>query len=92
MSSHICSTTVREALRHTRVRGRDDGAKEEAVGVVELVRQLSNHLHQFDHAVHQVPSVKRRHVLSSTGDKRDEWQQENTHPIMKQEMAVPRKA
>lgn len=39
----------------TGVRGRDDGAEEEAVGVVELVVQLSDHLHQFDHAVHQIP-------------------------------------
>lgn len=39
----------------TGVRGRDDGAEKEAVGVVELVVQLSDHLHQFDHAVHQIP-------------------------------------
>lgn len=39
----------------TGVRGRDDGTEEEAVGVVELVVQLSDHLHQFDHAVHQIP-------------------------------------
>lgn len=44
----------------TWVCGRDDGTKEEAVGVVELVRQLSDHLHQLDHAVHQVPVRRRR--------------------------------
>lgn len=40
----------------TWVRGRDDGTKEKAVGVVELVSELSDHLHQLDHAVHQVPA------------------------------------
>lgn len=37
------------------VRGRDDGAKEKAVSVVKLPRQLTHRLHQLDHAVHQVP-------------------------------------
>lgn len=42
-------------LRCTWVRGGDDGTEEKAVGVIELVSQLSDHLHQFDHAVHQIP-------------------------------------
>lgn len=40
---------------HAWVCGRDDGTEEEAVRVVELVSQLSDHLHQLHHAVHQVP-------------------------------------
>lgn len=39
----------------TRVCGRDNGTKEKAVSVVELVSQLSDHLHQFDDTVHQIP-------------------------------------
>lgn len=58
--------------RLTRVCGRDDGAEEEAVGVVELVRQLSGHLHQPDHAVHQVPNVKQGQRVI-TGQTRGEY-------------------
>lgn len=65
MSSHTCRTTTWEALRHTRVCGRDDGTKVEAVSVVEFVCQLSNRLHQLHHAIHQVPNVKRCQLLSS---------------------------
>lgn len=55
---HLQATRcVRKALRQspTGIRGGDDGAKEQAVGVVELVAQLSDHLHQFHHAVHKIP-------------------------------------
>lgn len=78
----------------TRVCGRDDGAEEEAVGVVELVSQLSGQLHQPDHAVHQVPKAKQGGVWSPTRQARHvgNSSEGETHPMMKQEMAVPRKA
>lgn len=94
VSPQARSTTTGAAPRLTRVCGRDDGAKEKAVGVVELVSQLSSHHHQFDHAVHQVPNVKQGRVSSSTPQARQvvNISEGETHPIIKQEMAVPRKA
>lgn len=87
-------STTRAARRLTRVCGRDDGAKEKAVGVVEPVGQLSRQIHQSDHAVHQVPAVKHGRASSSRtqGTHGEHQQKGETHPIIKQEMAVPRKA
>lgn len=48
------SVVITVNMSPTRVCGRYDGTKEKAVSVVELVSQLSNHLHQFDHTVHQI--------------------------------------
>lgn len=94
VSPHARSTATWAASRLTRVCGGDDGTKEKAVGVVELVSQLSSHLHQFDHAVHQVPNVKQGRVSSSTRQAKHVViiSKRETHPIIKQEMAVPRKA
>lgn len=57
-TSPFCKLAESDHL--TWVCGRDDGTKEKAVSVVELVGQLSDHLHQFDHAVHQVPAEQSR--------------------------------
>lgn len=86
-------------LCRTRICGRDNGTEEKAIGVVELVSQLSDHLHQFDHAVHQIPEdgeQRVQYVLIKTAGKLTTAKylekKVNTHPITKHDMAVPRKA
>lgn len=81
------------ARGHAWVRGRDDGAKEKAVSVVKLPRQLTHCLHQLDHAVHQVPAEGTGMTRQSRSSKPKVMSHlALTHPMTKQETAVPRKA
>lgn len=93
---HLLANEVRrQALKPTGIRGGDDGAKEQAVGVVELVAQLSHNLHQFHHAVHQIPGegATGKQVRKRFSEHKAILEHRlDTHPMTKQERAVPRKA
>lgn len=53
--SATCCSDLRNA-HPTWVSGGDDGSKEETVGVVKFVSELTHDLHQLHHAVHEVPA------------------------------------
>lgn len=58
------------SVRRTRVCGRNDGTKEKAVRVVELVGQLSDGFHQRHHAVHHVPADRHQRRAANFVNKR----------------------